>query len=172
MLGMNTQTSNQPTHKHAVHFSTGTDTWETPRPLFDELDAEFGFVLDAAALAGSAKCNRYYGPDHADPDRRDGLVLDWAAEAQQLGGAVWLNPPYSRPLMAPFIRKAYEESRRGATVVLLIPARTDTAVWHDYVMRGEVRFLRGRVKFGDAKAGAPFPSAVVIFRPESGLTAA
>lgn len=75
-----------------------------------------------------------------------------------------MNPPYGRTI-GKWVRKAWEASREGATVVCLLPARTDTAWWHDYCMRGEVRFIRGRLKFGDSKSGAPFPSAVVVFRP-------
>lgn len=127
--------------------------WGTPQALFDELDAEFGFTLDAAASLHNHKCDNYFTVED------DALSRDW-------DGVVWLNPPYGRVLRF-WIRKAFEESLRGSTVVCLIPARTDTAWWHDYVMGAEVRFLRGRVKFvrDDGFSGsAPFGSAVVVFR--------
>jgi site-specific DNA-methyltransferase (adenine-specific) len=147
--------------------TTGTDTWATPPHLFAELDAEFGFGLDAAAQPATAKCPDYYALEHADPTRRDALKRDWHADAA--GQAVWCNPPYARPHQAAFIRKAAETAAAGTTVVLLIPARTDTAVWHEVIFpKAEVRFLRGRVRFWlDGKPGGPatFPSAVVVFRP-------
>lgn len=136
-----------------VHFSSATDDWATPQATFDELDAEFHFTLDPCASDANYKCATYF--TQAD----DGLAQPWAEHT------VFMNPPYGR-VIGSWIRKAYEESQLGATVVALIPARTDTAYWHDYVMRGEIRFLRGRLKFGDAKASAPFPSAVVVFRPQ------
>lgn len=141
-----------PGHARSVHFSSERMDWATPPALFAALDAEFGFTLDAAALPHNAKCARYFTP--AD----DALAQDWGA------GVVWLNPPYGRQIAA-FMRKAYEASLAGATVVCLVPARTDTAWWHDVAARGEVRFLRGRVRFEGAAHGAPFPSAIVVFRP-------
>ncbi len=87
----------------------------------------------------------------------DGLALTWL-------GTCWMNPPYGRKI-GQWVRKAYESSLLGATVVCLLPARTDTAWWHDYVVKGEIRFLRGRLKFGGQKNSAPFPSAVVVYRP-------
>jgi phage N-6-adenine-methyltransferase len=133
-----------------------SNEWSTPDPLYRSLDHEFGFTLDAAASAENHKCGRYFTV--AD----DGLAQPWT-------GAVWCNPPYGR-VIAQWVAKAYAESLAGATVVMLIPARTDTGWWHDYVIDGgaEVRFLRGRLNFGgNRKSGhnAPFPSAVVIFRP-------
>jgi site-specific DNA-methyltransferase (adenine-specific) len=131
--------------------------WATPQAFFDLVDAEFGFTLDAAASEGNAKCAQFY--TEAD----DGLARPWT-------GTVWCNPPYGRGI-ADWVQRGYDESRRGATVVMLIPARTDTAYWHDYVMRAaEVRLLRGRLVFGtgEARANAPFPSALVVFRPGVG----
>jgi site-specific DNA-methyltransferase (adenine-specific) len=128
--------------------------WATPQAFFDLVDTEFGFTLDSAAEPHNAKCARYY--TEAD----SGLLNDWT-------GVVWCNPPYGRGI-ADWIRKGYESAQAGATVVMLIPARTDTAYWHDYVMRAaEVRLLRGRLVFGsgEARANAPFPSALVVFRP-------
>ena len=120
--------------------------------VFDDLDSEFGFELDVCALPSNAKCERYFTP--AD----DGLSQTWS-------GVCWMNPPYGKEIGL-WMRKAYLSSRHGATVVCLVPARTDTRWWHDYAMRGQIRFIKGRLKFGDAKANAPFPSAVVIFQPE------
>ena len=122
--------------------------WATPPELFDKLDAEFHFVLDVCALPENAKCARFYSPTD------DGLAQEWR-------GACWMNPPYGREI-AKWMRKAYEESLKGATVVCLVPSRTDTAWWHDYAMRGQVRFLRGRISFVGAAGPAPFPSAIVV----------
>lgn len=134
----------------AVHFSSECHTWATPPDLFAELDREFGFTLDVCALPENSKCERFFTPDD------DGLSQPW-------DGICWMNPPYGREI-GRWMRKAFEESQRGATVVCLVPARTDTAWWHDWAMKGEIRFLRGRVRFVGAKANAPFPSALVIFR--------
>jgi phage N-6-adenine-methyltransferase len=128
------------------------DDWETPPALFGDLDAEFRFTLDACALPHNAKCARYFTPSD------DGLTREWGAET------VWVNPPYGKQIAA-WMRKAHDAAQRGATVTLLVPARTDSAWWHDYAARGEIRFLRGRVKFVGAPYNAPFPCAVVVFRP-------
>jgi len=133
-----------------VHFQSDVHTWETPIELFRRLDAEFHFTLDVCALPETAKCTRYFSPTD------DGLAQPWE-------GVCWMNPPYGRAI-ADWMRKACEESQRGCTVVCLVPARTDTEWWHQYAMRGEIRYLRGRVRFGAATSCAPFPSAVVIFR--------
>jgi site-specific DNA-methyltransferase (adenine-specific) len=146
--------------KHSVHFSSASDDWRTPPELFAELHAEFGFTLDAASNGANALCRQFFTA--ANECLADDC--NWSRVAGR--GAVWLNPPYSRGLQAAFIRKAYAESLKGATVVCLIPARPDTAVWHDVILPyAEVRFIRGRVRFVGATAGAPFPSALVIFRP-------
>lgn len=133
-----------------VMFSSRADDWETQQWLFDQLNAEFGFKLDVCATPDNAKCERYY------TKAEDGLAQDWR-------GVCWMNPPYGREI-GRWIEKAYKSSLGGVTVVCLLPSRTDTKWWHEYVMRGEVRFLRGRLKFGGSKNSAPFPSAVVIFR--------
>ena len=136
----------------AVHFSSGTDLWATRKEDFDLLDEEFGFDIDVCAVASNAKCERYFSPQD------DGLSQPWT-------GVCWMNPPYGRTIGL-WVAKAYAESRRGATVVCLVPARTDTAWWHEYVMEAsEIRLVRGRLKFGTAENSAPFPSAVVVFRP-------
>lgn len=131
---------------------SATDNWATPQDLFDALHREFRFTVDVAASRENAKLPRFYTVDD------DGLSQVWSGER------VWCNPPYGRAI-ADWMRKAYESSREGATVVLLVPSRTDTAWWHDYAEKGEVRFLRGRLRFGGAKNAAPFPNVLVIFRP-------
>src|SRR5262249_28447663 len=107
------------------------------------------FTLDACAQAHNAKCVRYYSPID------DGLAQPWS-------GKVWMNPPYGRTI-GQWMRKAWEASQQGATVVCLVPARVDTRSWHDYAKRGTVLFLRGRLKFGGIGNSAPFPSALVVF---------
>ncbi len=143
-----------------VHFSDvaagGSDSWQTPDDLFAKLNDVFRFTLDAAASLGNAKCKKYF------TEEDDALKQSWA------GHVAFLNPPYSK--LKEFLSKAHDEAKHnGATVVCLIPSRTDTAAWHDYAARGEIRFIRGRVKFvqpGAAKQNsAPFPSALVVFRP-------
>lgn len=134
----------------SVHFSSSTDLWSTPQEFFDDISAEFQFNTDVCALAENAKCKHYFTPE------QDGLAQEWV-------GTCWMNPPYGRTI-ASWVKKAFEAAQKGATVVCLIPSRTDTAWWHDYVMRGEIRFIRGRIKFGGHKNSAPFPSALVIFR--------
>jgi len=133
-------------------FKSNKHDWETPQFLFDGLNAEFKFNLDVCAVAENAKCKEFFTPDD------DGLSQDW-------GDAVcWVNPPYGRTI-GHWMQKAFHSSRNGATVVCLVPARTDTDWWHRFAMRGEIRFLRGRLKFVGADNSAPFPSAIVIFRP-------
>ena len=139
----------------AVHYSSKTDEWETPQELFDLLDAEFGFTLDVCATADNAKCDLYFTPQD------DGLKQDW----NRRGAVCWMNPPYGDEIKA-WVRKAHDTAAAGNTVVCLLPARVDTAWWWDYCRYGEVRFLRGRLRFGGGENGAPFPSAVVIFRPQ------
>lgn len=139
-------------HLNAGMLSSNTDEWETPQDFFDKLNAEFSFGLDVCATQENAKCPAFYTKE------QDGLVKAWHKSA----AVCWMNPPYGKQISA-WMKKAYEESQKGATVVCLVPARTDTAWWHDYAMRGSVRFVRGRLKFGGGKNSAPFPSAVVIF---------
>jgi phage N-6-adenine-methyltransferase len=153
-----------------THASSATDEWATPQAFFNKMAAEFSFTLDVCALVSSAKAPQYYGPDHIDPSKQDGLAQDWAADSN--GGATWLNPPYGRTI-GDWMHKAVAESNRGATVVCLVPARTDTAWFQDTAFaqqaagRAEIRFIRGRLKFGTSKNAAPFPSAVVIFYPQA-----
>lgn len=122
--------------------------WETPWDLFKQLDEEFHFALDVCATAENAKCERFYTAD------QDGLKQEW-------DGCVWCNPPYGRQIGA-WVKKAAEAQ---CNVVMLLPARTDTAWFHDYIYgKAEVRFLRGRVRFAGARHNAPFPCMVVVFR--------
>lgn len=134
-----------------VHFSSKTAEWETPQDLFDELDEYFCFDLDVCATPENAKCSRYYTKED------NGLSKAWI-------GTCWMNPPYGRQI-GEWIAYAYERSKYGATVVCLLPARTDTRWWHDYCTKGEITFLKGRLKFSNAEFYAPFPSAIVVFRP-------
>lgn len=133
-----------------VHFSSETDLWSTPQATFDKLHEEFDFSLDVCAIPENAKCPCFFSPE------QDGLKQEWH-------GICWMNPPYGREI-GRWMRKAYESSRAGATVVCLVPARTDTAWWHDYAVKGEIRFIRGRLKFGGQTNSAPFPSAIVVFK--------
>ena len=142
--------------------SSNDDTWTTPRDFYDKLNAEFSFSLDAAALKESALCDNWFGPNHDDLNLRDALVMDWSQFAPSK--TVWLNPPYGRVIKT-WVKKAdYEATKRNLTVVCLVPARTDTSWWHDSCIKHEVRFIRGRLKFGNQKNSAPFPSAVVVMR--------
>jgi phage N-6-adenine-methyltransferase len=134
-----------------VHYMSQRQDWETPQYLFDGLNAEFGFDRDVCATPENAKCREFFSPDD------DALAQRW-------DGVCWMNPPYGRGIER-WMKKAFRSAQDGATVVCLVPARTDTKWWHQYARRGEVRFLRGRLKFGCAKNSAPFPSAIVIFWP-------
>ena len=147
----------------SVHFSSATDDWATPQETFDELDAEFGFVLDPCASSTNHKCNSWYGLDHPDPQRRNGLSADWATEARLLGGPVFMNPPYGRKI-ANWVEKANLTASAGTTVVCLVPSRTDTRWFHSHCIGNELRFLKGRLKFGNSVNSAPFPSLVVVMR--------
>lgn len=143
-----------PSGSASVHFSSASDEWPTPQDFFDKCNAEFGPLdLDVCATAENAKCLRYF--TKAD----DGLAQVWS-------GRVWMNPPYGREIGA-WMAKAWRSSQAGALVVCLVPARTDTAWWHDYAAKGTVRFIRGRLKFGGHKNSAPFPSALVVFSPQN-----
>ena len=134
-----------------VLYKSKTDEWETPQATFDELNQEFGFTLDVCASSTNHKCEKYFTIED------DGLKQSW------LGETVWCNPPYSD--IATWVKKAYEETRfPGTTVVMLIPARTSTKYFHNYIIhRTEIRFVKGRLKFG-GKDNAPFSNMIVIFR--------
>lgn len=117
-----------------VHFSSTTPEWATPQDFFDQWNAKHHFTLDVCADAQNTKCRRFFTKED------DGLSKSWVGER------VWMNPPYGRTI-GHWMRKAFEESQ-NALVVCLVPARTDTAWWHDYAMKGTIVFLRGRLKFG------------------------
>lgn len=131
--------------------------WWTPLDLFEQLDDEFNFTVDAAASAKNALCDRYF------TKRENGIAQSWKGET------VWCNPPYG-DMIPKFIEKGYEEAiNNGVTSVFLIPARVDTRYWHDYIFgKAEIRFIRGRLKFEGPRASgsAPFPAAIVIFRKQ------
>ena len=140
-----------------VMFSSAKDDWETPQALFDELDREFHFTLDAAASPTNAKCVKYYTKEN------NGLAQNWCGET------VFCNPPYGSKATGEWTRKCYEEAQKpGTVVVLIIPARTDRASFHDYILnKAEIRFLRGRLKCeqgGKPLDCAPFPSMICIWR--------
>lgn len=164
--------------KHAVHFSSGADLWGTPPDFYAELDDEFGFTLDVCANPETAKCARYFTTAWAYPcaclwageAAVDGLAQDWGRNV------CWMNPPYSD--LKAWLTKAADAASKGATVVCLIPARTDTKAWHRFVWDStrhaprpgvQVRLIEGRLKFTGAyyaaESSAPFPSAVVVFFP-------
>jgi phage N-6-adenine-methyltransferase len=131
-------------------FESATVEWPTPASLWNPLNDEFGFTLDVCATSENAKCLRYYTKE------QDGLSQKWF-------GVCWMNPPYGRE-MVKWLKRANMERANGVTTVALIPSRTNTGWWHDIVMVNEVRFVRGRPKFGKAKEGLPWPLAIVIFR--------
>lgn len=133
-------------------YTSNSEEWGTPQTLFNRLNKEFNFTLDICASKENAKCHKYYTKEE------DAMKKEW-------GGVIWMNPPYGRRI-GNWVKKAKETAQQGkATVVCLLPARTDTAWWHDYAMKAnEIRLIRGRLKFGDGKGSAPFPSAIVVFK--------
>lgn len=134
-------------------FSSATDDWATPADFYEALNRVFRFELDVCASDTNHKCARYFTAE------QNGLAQDWS-------GTCWMNPPYGRGI-GEWVKKAFDSSlHNGATVVCLVPARTDTRWWQTYCMKGEIHFVPGRLKFGNAKHGAPFPCAVVVFRPQ------
>lgn len=136
----------------SVHFSNKTNLLETPQEFFDIYDDIFSFTLDVCATLKNAKCDKFY------TIKDNGLSKRWI-------GSCWMNPPYGREIIK-WMKKAYKSSLNDATVVCLIPARTDTLWWHEYAMKGEIEFIRGRLKFGGHKNYAPFPSVIVVFKPK------
>jgi len=130
--------------------TSNTDQWATPQKFFDAWNALRGpFDIDVCADESNAKCAVYFD------EAADGLAQQWI-------GRCWMNPPYGRDI-GKWMKKAYESAGNGTVVVCLVPARTDTKWWHDYAMKGDITFIRGRLKFGTAINSAPFPSAVVVF---------
>ena len=134
-------------------FTSNTNEWATPVKFFEELNKEFNFTLDPCATDDNAKCRKYFTV------KENGLAQDWGGEV------VFCNPPYGRELPL-WVKKCYEEHKKhGITVVMLIPARTDTSYFHEYIYgKSEIRFIRGRLKFNDCKQSAPFPSMIVIYK--------
>ena len=134
-------------------FSSKKSEWETPQDFYDQLNEEFHFTLDPAASDDNHKCEKYYTKD------QDGLIQNWTNET------VFCNPPYGRQV-GEWVKKGYETAKKSnKPVVMLLPVRTDTRWFHDYIYKKtEVRFIKGRLKFGDSKNSAPFPSMVVIWR--------
>lgn len=132
-------------------FSSKTEMWGTPQRLFDELNAEFSFTVDVCAIPDNAKCARYFDPT------TDGLRQRWE-------GVCWMNPPYGTEIKH-WVKKAHDESKNGCRVVALLPARTDTRWFHDFIYGKctEIRFLKGRLKFNDGAVSAPFPSMIVVW---------
>ena len=136
-------------------FSSNSNEWATPTRFFAELDAEFHFTLDPCATKENAKCERYFTKED------DGLAQSWHTRERE---RVFVNPPYGHEI-GKWVKKAYEESKYCEAVVMLIPARTDTSYFHDFIYHKakEIRFIRGRLHFNDSPQGAPFPSMVVVF---------
>lgn len=132
-----------------VHFSSKTDLWATPQDFFNSYNEKYNFTLDVCADSTNHKCEKYFTKE------MDGLQQKWE-------GICWMNPPYGKEIKK-WMKKAYESSLNGATVVCLVPSRTDTQWWHEYAMKGKIEFIKGRLKFGGSKNSAPFPSAVIVF---------
>ena len=137
-------------------FSSKTDQWATPQWFFDELNKEFKFTLDPCADESNHKLNKYFTRE------QNGLQQDWGGET------VFCNPPYGKEIQL-WVKKCYEEVHTGncPCVVMLIPARTDTKYFHKYIYKkSDIRFIKGRLKFGNSNNSAPFPSMVVVFKKE------
>jgi phage N-6-adenine-methyltransferase len=137
-------------------FTSKTDLWETPQDLFNYLDGFYKFTLDVCAIPENAKCKNYFTPE------QDGLNMKWF-------GICFMNPPYGSQI-SKWVKKAYEEAQNGIKIVALLPARTDTKWFHDYIYcqhNIKIKFIKGRLKFGDSKNSAPFPSMLVIFNYEN-----
>lgn len=135
-----------------VFRSQKTDRWASPDAVFQTANAEFGFTLDACALPENAKCSAFFTPDD------DGLLQPWQ-------GVVWCNPPYGNRI-SDWVQKAFREAHNGVKTVMLLPSKTDVLWFHNWVLgKAEIRFLKGRLRFGGSKHGAPFASMLVIFNP-------
>jgi len=135
-------------------FTSRSEEWETPNYVYLPLNSEFKFQVDVCATTENAKCKIYFDKSV------DGLKSEWSPFR------CWMNPPYGREI-SKWMKKAFTESQRGALVVCLIPSRTDTKWWHNWVMKSsEVRFVSGRINFSTSKNSAPFPSCIVIYYPE------
>jgi phage N-6-adenine-methyltransferase len=174
-----------------VHFSSKTDEWATPQWLFDELNAKYGpLELDVCADENNHKCEIWYSKESDGLSQPWDIDDEFLGDKIYRPAKCWMNPPYSKPEhickkncqkkkcierghhqteykpgIGDWVKKAYEESQRGCLVICLLPARTDTKFFHKYCLRGKIEFLEGRLKFGDAKNAAPFPSMIVVFEP-------
>lgn len=137
--------------KLATKFGSEKQDWETPDSIFEPLNREFNFDCDVCATHSNAKCKEYF------TESDDALIQQWH-------GRCWMNPPFNQ--LGKWVKKAFEESRNGATVVCLLPSRTNTNWWHEYVINEEVRFIKGRPAFNGAKHGLPQPLAIVVFKPK------
>jgi phage N-6-adenine-methyltransferase len=135
----------------ANRFKSTNQAGETPLELFNKINNEFHFTLDVCADDANHKVDKYF------TEKENALIQDWG------NNVCWMNPPYKN--MKQWIVKAYQESLKGATVVCLVPSRTNTNWWHEYCMKGEIRFIKGRPKFKGYKHGLPQPLSIVIFRP-------
>ena len=132
--------------------SSNTDEWGTPKIFYEELNKEFNFTLDPCSTKENHKCRKYYTKED------DGLSKSW------IGEKVFMNPPYGREI-GKWVEKAYNENKKGVEIVSLLPARTDTKWFHDFIYnKHEIRFIKGRLKFNDGKQPAPFPSMIVVMK--------
>lgn len=140
----------------SVHFSSKTEMWATPQDLFDKLNERYHFTVDVCAIESNAKCKKYFSPEV------DGLKQKWE-------GVFWMNPPYGKDIAKWVEKAAYEANTTGSTIVALLPARNDTRWFHNYIHNNPIschyEFIKGRLKFGDAKNNAPFPSMIVVWNP-------
>lgn len=132
-------------------YSSYNDDWSTPQELFDELNHKYHFEVDVCASEANAKCSKYYTVE------QDGLKQRWE-------GNCWCNPPYGRKIGL-WLEKAYKSSQCGAFVVCLVPARTDTKWWNYWAVKGEIEYIKGRLKFGNSQNSAPFASAIIKYKP-------
>lgn len=134
-----------------VLFTSKKDEWETPQDLFNTLNTEFHFTLDPCATHENAKCQMYY------------TILENGLDKSWIDHRVFCNPPYSQ--IKKWVKKCAEEAQKGVTIVMLVPVRTDTRWFHDFIYnKAEIRFIKGRLHFGNSKNSAPFPSMIVIWR--------
>lgn len=132
--------------------SSNTDEWVTPKEFYKQLNEKYHFTLDPCATDLNHKCNSYFTKEI------DGLEQDW------VGYRVYCNPPYGREI-SKWVEKAYNENLKGTFIVMLLPARTDTKWFHDYIYKKhDIEFIKGRLKFNDGKNSAPFPSMIVIMK--------
>lgn len=146
--------SNKDQHRLKALFSSSNTTWETPQAFFDALNEEFKFTLDPCCVPETVKCKKYYTP------KENGLLQDWSNEH------VFVNPPYGREIVQ-WVKKAHMEARKGTLIVILLPARTSTRWFHDWIYGySEIRLIKGRMNFllnNKENGSAPFPSMLVIF---------